>query len=213
MIATRKRFCLIYLGPFLCFVGLLYTVFYTEYKLPRMVKQMQNNLFTNKNSYSSNQESDGIRRFSIFPAHKSKDSNEEIENETENNLENEATHSLEECQIWIPIKDGTLITNNLRNITDKTFFEVCSIESAITSSRSDDKICLLVDRHDTSLSNDLDVNQTQPLTANVGLQIYQKIRKEKWFQNLKKIYNKEETFLSLIIPDYANVFSGNVILF
>ena len=101
----------------------------------------------------------------------------------------------------------------MSNITDKTFFEVCSIESAITSSRSDDKICILVDRHDTSLSNDLDVNQTQSLTANVGLQIYQKIRKEKWFQSLKKIYNKEETFLSLIIPDYANVFSGNVILF
>ena len=213
MIATRKRLCFIYLGPFLCFVGLLYTVFYTEYKLPRMVKQMQNNLFTNKNSYSSNQENDGVRRFSIFPAHKSKDSNEEIENETENNLENEATHSLEECQIWIPIKDDTLITNNLRNITDKSFFEVCSIESAIKSSRSDDKICILVDRHDTSLSNDLDVNQTQSLTANAGLQSYQKIRKEKWFQDLKKIYNKEETFLSLIIPDYANVFSGNVILF
>ena len=214
MIATRKRLCLIYLGPLLCLIGIIYTVFYTEYKLPRMIKRMQNNLATNKNLYSPYQGDEDVRLFSIFPAHKP-DDKEEIkdENDTEENLESEATHNFEECQIWIPIKDNSLIQKKVHpNITDKTFFQVCSIESAIKSSRSDEetknKICLLVDRYDTSLLNDKDSNQTQSLPANIGLHYFQNIRKEKWFQALKKKYNTEGNQLSLIIPDYAIVFSG-----
>ena len=216
MIASRKKLCLIYLGPIFCFIGIIYTVFYAEYKLPRMVKQMQNNLAINKNLYSSNKESEGIRMFSIFPDHKSDDATEvnQNENDSENNLENEPSHSLEECQIWVPIKDVSLIKNINNNITDKTFFQVCSIESAIKSSRSDEetrnKICILIDRHDVSLSNNLEVNHTQSLTPNTGVQSFHKIREAKWFLSLKKKYNKEENQLSLIIPDYATVFSGMI---
>ena len=216
MIASRKKLCLIYLGPLFCFIGIIYTVFYTEYKLPRMVKQMQNNLAINKNWYSTNTESEGMRMFSIFPDNKSNDAKEakENENDTENNLENESSHLLEECQIWIPIKGVSLIKNINNNITDVTFFQVCSIESAIKSSRSDEemrnKICILIDRHDVSLSNELNVNDTLSLTPNAGVQSFHKIREAKWFQALKKKYNKEENQLSLIIPDYATVFSGMV---
>ena len=214
MIATRKRLCLIYFGPILCFIGIIYTVFYTEYKLPRMIKQMQNNLAVNKNLISSNRENEEIRTFSIFPAHKSDEKDDlQNENDPEDNLEKEATHTFEECQIWVPIKDNTLTQKTDHpNITDEAFIQVCSIESAIKSSRSDEetknKICLLIDRYDTSLFNDIDGNQTQSLSPNIVLQYFQNIRKEKWFQALKKKYNSEGNQLSLVIPDYAIVFSG-----
>ena len=86
MIATRKKLCLIYLGPILCFIGILYTVFYTEYKLPRMIKRMQNNIASNKELYFQNQTNEEGRKFSIFPPYYSNEKNEEQKyEETENN--------------------------------------------------------------------------------------------------------------------------------
>ena len=131
----------------------------------------------------------------------------EVENESSGIVQYETKYGTFPKRIILVLVTSQIFTGLLA-----TFIQVCSIESAIISSRSDEetknKICLLIDRYDTSLFNDIDGNQTQSLSPNVVLQYFQNIRKEKWFQALKKKYNSEGNQLSLIIPDYAIVFSG-----
>ena len=214
MIATRKKLCLIYLGPILCFIGILYTVFYTEYKLPRMIKRMQNNIASNKELYFQNQTNEEGRKFSIFPPYYSNEKNEEQKYEETENNDGETSFSLEECQIWIPIRDKTLFKDSgSLKITDKTFLDVCSIESGIKSSRADEdtktKICLLIDRFDKFLLLKHDTNQSEPLVVDFDRNYLKNIRNEEWFKVLKKQYENEGNQLSLVVPDYATIFSGN----
>ena len=229
MIATRRKLCLVYLGPTVCLLGLIYTIFYTEYRLPRILKRMQQNLVLNDQVYYQNQTNGEKISPSIFGGY---DSNEELASphfkrlsdhdaiddipkneDIESILEEEATQSLEECQIWIPIKDKVYFESlkKSRVITDKTFLSICSIESAIKSARSDEdtknRVCLLVDRFDKSLSFNLE-NQSNALGLDSERNRLFNIKKEGWFKALKKRYNSEEHKLTLIIPDYATVFSG-----
>jgi len=99
---TPKRPWLVYLTPTLCVIGMIYTVFHTEYKIPHMIKRIQNNLALNKEIYIQNQTNDETKHFPVFPSY---DSNKkQNEDSSESSLDEETTHLLEECQIWIPIK-------------------------------------------------------------------------------------------------------------
>ena len=202
-----------------------------------MLKRMQQKLALNGEVYSQNQTNRKKTNPFLFGSY---DSNEESASSHFNRLsdhdavdgipndgdieksrflvedileEVEATHSLEECQIWIPIRDKLFFESSKSHvISDKSFLSICSIESSIKSARSSDeetstRICLLVDRFDKSLSFNLQ-NESSSLTLDSDSNSILNIKKEGWYKALKKQYNKEDRQLTLIIPDYATVFSG-----
>ena len=216
MITTRKRLCLVYLAPTLCLIGIIYTVFYTEYKLPQMIKRIQNNLALNKEIYIQNLTNDETRHFSAFASYDSHEKQNEDNSKTSSS-DSEATYLLEECQIWIPVRDKSLFSEVRlsSDITDKLFLSVCSIESAIKSYRSDEesktRICLLVDRFYNSLSMLSSSERNQSKSSVVfGQDKYslQSIKTQNWFRELKKKYDNHGNNLNLITPDYSTVFSG-----
>ena len=210
MIATRKRLCLIYLGPTLCIIGILYTMFYTEYKLPHMIKRMQNTITLNRNK---NQTDGKDKQFTIFGSY---DSNEDPKKHKDDSFEEEEGNLLDECQIWIPIKEQSFIseTVDLPLNSDQTFLKLCSVESALRSLRSDEesktKVCLLIDRYDKFLKRPLNKgNQSNPGVLDFDGNSFHNMKIQKWYKSFRKSYNNK---LILTIPDYATVFSGNLVI-
>ena len=213
MITTRKRLCLIYLGPTLCIIGILYTMFYTEYKLPHMIKRMQNNIGLNKNKYIGNQTDGKEKQFTIFGSY---DSNEDSKKHKDDSFEEEEGNLLDECQIWIPIKEQSFISETVASPinSDQTFLKLCSVESALRSLRSDEesktKVCLLIDRYDKFLKLPLNNgNQSNPGVLDFDVNSFHNMKIQKWYKSFRKSYNNK---LILTIPDYATVFSGNLVV-
>ena len=207
MIATRKRLCLIYLGPTLCIIGILYTMFYTEYKLPHMIKRMQNTITLNRNK---NQTDGKEKQFTIFGSY---DSNEDQKKHKDDSFEEEGGNLLDECQIWIPIKEHSFISETvaLPINSDQTFLKLCSVESALRSLRFDEesktKVCLLIDRFDNFLKlPQNNGNQSHPRVLDFDGNSFHNMKIRKWYKSFRSSYNNK---LILTIPDYATVFSGN----
>ena len=213
MIATRKRLCLIYLGPTLCIIGILYTMFYTECKLPHMIKRMQNNIGLNKNEYVGNKTDGKEKQFTIFGSY---DSNEDQKKHEDDSFEEGESNLLDECQIWIPIKEQSFISETVASPinSDQTFLKLCSVESALRSLRSEEesktKVCLLIDRYDKFLKlPQNDGNQSNAGVVDFDGNSFHNMKIQKWYKSFRKGYNNK---LVLTIPDYATVFSGNLVV-
>ena len=135
--------------------------------------------------------------------------------DNQNGSEEDTNTSLEECQVWMPMKDKDLFesTTYKHVITDKKFLSICSIESALKSTRLDDnakrKVCLVLDRFDKNLLSSL-YNQSHHVMQDFDKDTILNLQTAEWYTALKKRYNVGGSKLKLIMPDYATVFSGTI---
>ena len=175
-----------------------------------MIKRMQNNIALNKNKYIGNQTDGKERQFTIFGSY---DSNEDQQKHKDDSFEEEGGNLLDECQIWIPIKEHSFISETvaLPINSDQTFLKLCSVESALRSLRFDEesktKVCLLIDRFDNFLKlPQNNGNQSHPRVLDFDGNSFHNMKIRKWYKSFRSSYNNK---LILTIPDYATVFSGN----
>ena len=178
-----------------------------------MIKRIQNNIALNKNELIGNQTDGKEKQFTIFGSY---DSNEDSKKHKDDSFEEEEGNLLDECQIWIPIKEQSFIseTVDLPLNSDQTFLKLCSVESALRSLRSDEesktKVCLLIDRYDKFLKRPLNKgNQSNPGVLDFDGNSFHNMKIQKWYKSFRKSYNNK---LILTIPDYATVFSGNLVV-
>ena len=231
---SRRRLCLVYLGPTICLIGVAYTIFYTEYKLPKLIRQKQQQKdLMNKNLYSygifantpnqTNKKKIQLSPFAINELSEDKKilansvvvTDSRADEDNESGSEEDTNTSLEECQVWMPIKDKDLLESSTskHGISDKKFLSVCSIESALKSARLDDdtkrKVCLVLDRFDKNLLLSL-YNQSHHVMQDFDKDTINNLQTAEWYKALQKRYNVGGSKLKLIMPDYATVFSGTI---